>query len=468
MTRRVATMLALVGAVSLSVAIAAPTNAAEPVWQPTVNVSPAAAAIQEPVLAPFNSGLAAVWSQAVGIYSVVHTSISTDGTTWSSPVAISAPGGEAISARLAPFSGGIAAIWMRLNGGAYETQVATSADGTSWTTPVTLSAPGQNTEAPQIIAYNGGLAAIWAGSDGGSAPTRFSTSPNGVTWSTPVTISTDTVSGQRMVVSGNTIAITWFRFNGVDFVVEAITSTDGLSFATTRVSEIGEQAFEPSIAAYAGGFAIGYYTSDAPNYLARVSTSATGATWGSPTTVSLPGQPAVATQIASFGSGLVAVYQANIGNNAVWAVRSTDGLTWGAPVMVSTLGVDSYSAKVTSAGSRVVATWMTEDASSNFATQAASSSDALTWETPLDLSAPGGNAPFPRVVAFSGGAAVSWGYYTSTGIVQAALLRTPIATAAVAPAALAATGTDVTVPVIAGLLLLLTGAALLRRRPQVG
>lgn len=466
MTRRVATMLALVGAVSLSVTIAAPTNAAEPVWQPTVNVSPAAAAIQEPVLAPFNSGLAAVWSQAVGIYSVVHTSISTDGTTWSSPVAISAPGGEAVSARLAPFSGGIAAIWMRLNGGAYETQVATSADGTSWTTPVTLSAPGQNTEAPQIVAYNGGLAAIWAGSGGGSAPTRFSTSPNGVTWSTPVTISTDTVSGQRIVVSGAEIAITWFRFDGTDVVVEAITSMDGLSFATTRVSEIGEQAYEPSITAYAGGFAIGYYTANAPQYLARVSTSATGSTWSSPTTVSLPGQPAVATQISSFGSGLVAVYHASAGTNAVWAVRSTDGVTWSAPIMVSTLGVDSYSAQLAAAGSRVVVTWMTEDASSALATQAASSSDALTWEAPLTLSAPGGNAPSPRAIAFSGGAAVSWGYYTTNGIVQASLLITPSAAPAVAPAALAATGTDVTVPVIAGLLLALSGAALLRRRTQ--
>ena len=181
-------------------------------------------------------------------------------------------------------------------------------------------------------------------------------------------------------MSGSSAVIVWRRFNGANTIVQASRSTDA------------------------------------------------GQTWSTPVDLSAPGQGAISPRVALAGSAAVVIWRRSDGANFIaQASRSTDaGQSWSTPVDLSAPGRDVTAPQVATNGSTAVGTWYRSNGTSMIVQSTRSSDGGLTWEAPVDLSAPGQNAFYPQVAVSRSTAVVAW--YRSNGstyIVQAARLAIP-------------------------------------------
>jgi len=204
--------------------------------------------------------ITAVWTRNNGTNTIIQSSTSPDGVTWSTPVDLSATGRDATAPQVTVDDTGTAiAVWTRSNGTNTIVQASTRPSGGSWSTPATdLSVVGQDASAPQVSVDDTGTAiAVWTRSNGTNTIVQASTRPSGGSWTTPEDVSAPLGSAfKQQVTVDDTGAVTvvWTRFDGLNNVIQSSVSTDGVTWsAPSDMSEPLQDAMSPQAAVGPGG-----------------------------------------------------------------------------------------------------------------------------------------------------------------------------------------------------------------------
>ena len=329
------------------------------------------------------SRLVAVWfrEEGFGSGSVQAVSSIDGGATWTGPAHLSDTGLVIPCPEVRVSADGfhVAAVWYRQMGLYAVVQVSTSNDsGATWSGPVTLS--GVHAIVPQIAVSGDGsrLVVIWVVSDDTGARVQVATSSDGgATWTLPADLSAVTPYGMgdpRVAASddGLDVAVVWQRWNGTNAIVQAVSSNNGGASWSTPLdlSTAGGDAGAPQLATSTDGgrLAAVWQRFDGVNWRVQAATSSTaGATWGSAVDLSPAGQPAEHPQIvaAAAGTRMAAVWEHwNGSSRMVQATTSSNaGATWSVPIALSPAGSPAYLGQLTGSvdGTRLAAVWQRGD-----------------------------------------------------------------------------------------------------------
>ena len=294
----------------------------------------------------------------------------------------------------------------------------------------------------------GAVAVLAAGTVVGTA------SPVGAvgSWSTPVDLSVPTerrASDPQITASadGLHLAAVWEGWPGdgeIDGVVQVATSGNGGASWTAPhdLTDVAGQGANPQIAGSVDGTHLTavWHTGDASTADIRAARSSDGGeSWSIPVTVSPTGQYCYEPQVAASGDGshLVAVWlraDGSTGNYVVQSRASVDGgATWSTPVDLSAAGGGADLAQIVAStvGGRFTAVWQRWNGSHHIVQAVTSSDDGVTWGTPVNLSAAGGNAAAPQLTTSTDGGRVAAVWQRFDGVnwrVQAATSGTAGAT----------------------------------------
>ena len=190
----------------------------------------------------------AVWQRSNGSNTIVQAATRPPGSSFGSPVDLSEVGQNAGNSQITTAPDGTAtAVWSRFNGSNSIIQAATRPPGSSFGTPVDLSEVGQNAFNPQITtAPDGTATAVWRRSDGSNFIIQAATRPPGSSFGTPVDLSEvgqNAGNSQITTAPDGTATAVWFRSNGSNTIVQAATRPPGGSFGTpVDLSEVGQNA----------------------------------------------------------------------------------------------------------------------------------------------------------------------------------------------------------------------------------
>jgi hypothetical protein len=197
---------------------------------------------------------------AIALMLAAGTSLSTSGAalatplgSWlpNPPIDLSATGGNAENPQVATGpDGATTIIWRRVSGSSYIVQAATrAANATTFSTPIDVSTTGQNAGSPQVaIGPDGTTTITWTRYNGSNYIVQAATrAANATTFSTPINLSTtgqDAESPEVATGPDGTTTITWTRDNGngsdpmeAEGIVQAVTATPPPSVLT--VTKIG-------------------------------------------------------------------------------------------------------------------------------------------------------------------------------------------------------------------------------------
>ena len=479
------------GSVLLGV-VSSPAVAATGSWSTPFDLSLSGGDANVPQISMNAAGEAvAVWSRSTGSDLIVQSASSNDGgVNWSTPANLSAAGGTAGNAQISVNAAGIAvAVWTRNDGSNDIVQSVSSTDGgVNWSPTVSnLSAAGGTAVGPQISMTAAGTAiAVWGRTDGSSYFVQSSSSTDGgVTWSTPANnvsaAGGDAFDPQISVDAAGTAIAIWRRNNGSNSIVQSASSTDGgvnWSTPANNLSAIGRNAVEPQISVDAAGTAIAIWRRyDGIDFIVQSASSTDGGvTWSTPANnLSLTGGSAVEPQISvnAAGTAVAAWIRFNGSNNIVQSASSTDGgVTWSTPASnLSALDGSAYNPQISvNAAGTAIAVWGRHDGSNYFVQSSSSTDGGVTWSTPANnLSAVGGSAFNPQISVNAAGTAIAvWARYDgSDNIVQTSSLTLPSSANSPSLANTGATSFATTTTLGVGAGLLTAGAlalVLLRRR----
>jgi hypothetical protein len=180
-------------------------------WTAPVDISDALGNAFNPQIAVASNGSAtAVWYRFDGSNNVIQSSHSADGIAWAVPANLSTAGGDAESPHVVTASdGSYTAVWNRFDGSNTIVQSSHSLGGTTWTAPTNLSGVGQNALGEQIVgASDGILTAVWNRFDGSHTLIQTSHSLDGITWDAPVNLSLDGTSDSAQLASASDGSLT--------------------------------------------------------------------------------------------------------------------------------------------------------------------------------------------------------------------------------------------------------------------
>jgi Neuraminidase (sialidase) len=292
-------------------------------------------------------------------------------------------------------------------------QTRSSRDGgETWSNEVNLSAPGCNALYPKIsLIAAGTLVAIWRRSDDSDEIIQSSASNDGgLTWSNPVDLSApggDAYNPQICVASAGTVIACWSR----DRIIQSASSADGgLTWSTpVSVSSPGGDAYNPQMSFDAAGNIVAIWSLDdgGPHTIQSSSSADGGLTWSTPLGLSAPDGNANFPRICVNAAGdIVAIWKRSNGtNDIIQSSASTDsGATWSAPVDLSAPRGDASYPKISMDAARnVIAIWHRTDGRTSRVQSNSSSDGGLTWSTPVEHSAPENNASFPMIAMSEAG-----------------------------------------------------------------
>ena len=277
-------------------------------------------------LLSIDAGVAtAVWNRDNGSVGVIQSSSRPSGGSWTTPVDVSSPLGTADLPQLTVDSTGlITAVWIRNNGTNTIIQSSTSTDGVTWSTPVDLSAVGQSATSPQVTVDGTGTAiAVWTRSDGTDNIVQASTRPRGGSWSTPDDVSAvgQSASAPQVTVDGTGTAIAvWNRSNGSNDIVQSSVLPSGGSWSTPEdVSAPSGSAFQQQVTVDSTGLVtVIWNRSNGSNNIIQSSTSPGGIIWDTPVDLSEPLQDARAPQVvAGPNDRVIAVWERSNGTHSL-------------------------------------------------------------------------------------------------------------------------------------------------------
>ena len=429
------------GAVLVGV-VSAPALAATGSWSTPVNLSAAGANAQDPQIIVDAAGNAiAVWYRGDGSNDVVQTSSSRDGgVTWSTSEDLSPAGVIAQNPQVSVDSTGNAiAVWKGWNAGIDVVQSRSSTDGgVTWSTPAAdIYSDGGTAFNPQIsVAADGTAYAVWYRWNGSNDIVQSAWSTDGgLTWSTPENLSTDggtAIAPQISVDAEGTAIAAWIRSDGSNFIVQSRSSSDGgvtWSTPTENLSADVSDAYGPQLRAYGAGNAIAVWTVSGTVQSAWSSDG--GVTWSTPEDLSAADGYAEDPQVSVTAAGnAIAIWRRDddFSNHVQSAWSNDGGVTWSTPVDLSASGGGAGSPQISvDAAGNVFAIWRRSDGGDSIVQSAWSSDGGVTWSTPADLSAPGGDAVDPQIsVDVDGNLFAIWRRYDgSNNIVQVSSLTLP-------------------------------------------
>ena len=171
----------------------------------------------------------AVWSRSNGSNSIIQAATRPPGSSFGTPVDLSEVGQNAFNPQITTAPDGTATtVWRRSNGSNFIIQAATRPPGGSFGTPVDLSEVGQNAFDPQITtAPDGTATAVWSRSNGSNTIVQAATRPPGGLFGTPVDLSEvgqNAGNSQITTAPDGTATAVWYRFNGSNFIIQAIST----------------------------------------------------------------------------------------------------------------------------------------------------------------------------------------------------------------------------------------------------
>jgi len=333
---------------------------------------------------------------------------------WSTPADLSVTASEASAPQVAVAPDNtVVAAWIRTDGTNEIIQSSASTDrGVTWSVPVNLSAAGEDASGPQLaVAPNNTFTAIWDRFDGSNNIVQTSSSADGgATWSTPVDISVAGQPAQMAQISAasdNSLTAVWRRSNGSRTVIQSSSSLDGGATWSTPVdlSDATRNATTPQIAIAGDGTrtVVWQRTTGGDQFIRSSSSTDGGTTWSVPVDLSAAGQDSDTPQVfAAPDNSLTAVWERSDGSNIiVQASSSSDGgVTWSSPVDLSAAGGDAEQVQLTiTPGGLRTAFWQRDNGSNRIIQSSSSADNGATWSAPLDVSALGGDARQPQVSA---------------------------------------------------------------------
>jgi phosphoserine aminotransferase len=350
------------------------------------------------------------------------TSLSTSGAalatplgSWlpNPPIDLSATGGNAENPQVATGpDGATTIIWRRVSGSSYIVQAATrAANATTFSTPIDVSTTGQNAGSPQVaIGPDGTTTITWHRYDGSNFIVQAATrAANATTFSTPINLSGtggDAENPQVATGPDGTTTITWRRSNGSNYIVQAATRAAGATTFSTPIdlSATGGHAYYPQIAvAPDGTTTITWYRSNGSNTIVQAATRAANATtFSTPIDLSATLQNASSVQVATGPDGTTTItwHRFNDAGDRIVqaATRAANATTFSTPIDVSTTGQNAGSPQVAiGPDGTTTITWRRYNGSNYIVQAATRAAGATTFSTPINLSTTGQNAESPEV-----------------------------------------------------------------------
>ena len=356
---------------------------------------------------------------------------------WVLPAAdLTATGQNASKTQIAIAPDGAAtAVWTRNNGANFIVQAATRPPGGSFGAAVDLSAPGPGAFNPQIaIAPDGAAVAVWSRlSDDADVIAQAATRPPGGSFGAAVDLSAPGQGAdqpQVAIAADGTATVVWYRFNGANFIVQAVTRPPGGSFgAAVDLSASGQNAFDPQIAVAPNGAATAvWYRFDGVTTIIQAATRPPGGSFGATVDLSAASQNATQPQIEIAADGAAtAVWRRSNGTNLiVQAATRPPGGSFGAAIDLSAAGRDASQPRVTFAPDGAATAVWTRNNGTNFIVQAATRPPGGAFGATVNLSAAGQNAFQPQIATTSGGPATAiWNRSNGSNFIVQAATRPP-------------------------------------------
>ena len=258
--------------------------------------------------------------------------------------------------------------------------------------------------------------AVWAHWDGteNSIQTAFSLD-HGLTWSEPVPILDPAPSyqGLQVIDANGRLTVSWLSDVGSDRVVQNAWSVDGgLSWsAPVNATPTPGYAGEHQLIAHGDFLVLAWSNWDGVQSTMWAARSADGgASWNGHVQVSPAALDAVSAQLASTDGAVALVYWTYGSFNGIQAVSSSDGLSWSTPVDVSDPSDTVTSQQLAADGTSVLATWYGGIGGINTVQLSRSDDGGLTWSEPLDITGtdPGDAAYYPEIAVSGALAALLW------------------------------------------------------------
>lgn len=340
--------------------------------------------------------------------------------SWQAPAVLSSPGQEGNSPAVAIDSQGDAATaWLNRYGFNWDVEASTRAASGEWQQPTVISTPGDIGFHPEVaMDAHGDAVAVWR--DGETDQVEAATHRTGGEWQIPVAISApgDNEKSTVALNSNGEAVVVWERQEGNHYFIQAAygSAETGVWGEPVDLSASGQAAGNPQVVVDSYGEATVVWQSygEGDYYIQSATGSVARGTWSEPVDLSIAGQVAANPQVAVNHAGeAVAVWEWGgielTPYTVQGAVRSADG-RWGTPVELSAGGVDDAdlpSVAVDEQGD-AVAVWEVGGHGSSGGTVQSAVWTAATevWQSPADLSAPGGNAGSPQVAADPQGAVI--------------------------------------------------------------
>lgn len=350
--------------------------------------------------------------------------------TWGAAVTLSPSGQPSIDPQIAVSSNGMiqTAAWSQ-SGAWYIVNSSTSRDGgVTWDPAVAHSRAGYQGVAPSLaMSSNGQTQGIaWTDGFGGINIVRFVRTLNaGVSWddSTALTSLSSYNESPRLAMSadGTVMSAAWATFSSEWQIQTRRSLTSGASWdANVRLSAVGSTGFTPWVAVSASGRLQStlWTTPNAP--LIRTSDDS-GATWQASVALGPVAGTVGAPQITTSADGLrqLAVWQRLVSGLYVIQVSASadGGVTWSSPVDLSATGGDASKPRMAISADGMIQTvaWHRSNGSNTIVQSRTSTDGGATWSAVQEHSAAGADSQNAQVAMSSDGTSQSIAFSTNTG-----------------------------------------------------
>ncbi|CAB4896507.1 MAG: hypothetical protein F2808_03650 [Actinobacteria bacterium] len=237
------------------------------------------------------------------------------------------------------------------------------------------------------------------------------------TWAQPVDVSVPggyALEPQVVVDSTGRATAVWYRSeDGGTSIIQSSTSVNGDDW-TAPVDLTDPTPFEDAVGQQVAVDSTGRATAvwnryNGTDYVIESRSSLSGDAWSNTVVLSAPGGTASAPQVVGDATGLAtAVWTRSNGtNDIVQSSTSLNGGPWSTPVDVSAPGGDASFPQVTvDSTGRAIAIWQRNNGTTDIV-QSSTSLNGGPWSTPVDVTASPGFAAAPQVTVDSTGRAIA-------------------------------------------------------------
>ncbi len=303
----------------------------------------------------------------------------------------------------------------------------------NWSATQDLSASTNNAVNPQIaVDGSGHQIAVWSFGTYPSITVQASSSSDyGQTWSAPTDLSSAGYGSTwftrvfsprvQMNSSGDAVAV-WDFWTGAQYTTQAAFSSDFGAHWTTPVNVAAQWGTSPEASIGPTGIVTVVYTyfDGTDDSLYSTSTSDQGQNWSTPTPIALAAGAFTNFKMQMDSTGnLFAYWRQQDGSSIpriMFASSTTQGVTWSSPLAISPSGQEAGTSDLyIQPDGKLAAVWNVGSAG-NFTIQYSQSTDSgANWSTPMNLT-PADEVGNPKIAGSGSDALiVTWGGWVGSG-----------------------------------------------------